>query len=63
MDHYKPTISLDPTDNYEKAKQDLLQALKSCSELNPQQKECLVKEIFGAANVAFLCNILNQHLR
>ena len=62
MDNYKPTVGIEPTDKYEKAKQDLLQALKSYGELTPQEKECLMQEFFGVANVATVCNMLKQYL-
>lgn len=60
MDKYKLTVGVEPTDKYEKAKQDLLQALKSCRELNPQERESLLNELFGAANVVVLDSILNR---
>ena len=62
MDNYKPTLGIEPTDKYEKAKQDLLQALKSYGELTSQEKECLMQEFFGVANVATVCNMLKQYL-
>ena len=62
MDNYKPTLGTEPTDKYEKAKQDLLQALKSYGELTSQEKECLMQEFFGVANVATVCNMLKQYL-
>lgn len=60
MDNYEFKIGVEPTDKYEKAKKDLLQALKSFGELLPIQKEYLIKEIFVAANVAIVCNVLNN---
>ena len=60
MDNYEFKIGAEPTDKYEKAKKDLLQALKSFGELLPIQKEYLIKEILGATNVEILCNILNS---
>jgi hypothetical protein len=60
MDNYEFKIGVEPTDKYEKAKKDLLQALKSFGELVPIQKEYLIKEILGATNVEILCNILNS---
>ena len=62
MNNYKPTVGIEPTDKYGKAKQDLLQALKSYGELSPQEKECLMQEFFGATNVAFICNMLKRYL-
>lgn len=53
-------VDVELKNNYEKARKDLLQALKSFDELLPNQKEHLIKEIFGAANVAIVCNVLNN---
>lgn len=63
MNNYKPTVGIEPKNKYEKAKQDLLRALKSYGELSPQEKECLMQEFFGAANVAAVCDILKHYLR
>lgn len=63
MDAYKLTVEIEPTDKYEKAKKDLLQALKSYGELTAQEKECLMQEFFGAANVASILNVLKQYFR
>ena len=63
MDSYKPTVEIEPTDKYEKAKTDLLQALKSYGELTPKEKECLMKEFFGATNVATVCDLLKHYYR
>lgn len=54
-------IDAEPKDNYEKARQDLLQALKSYGDLSPTEKESLMKEFFGVANVAAVCNMLKQY--
>ena len=62
MEHYKLAIVVDPTNKYEKAKMDLIQALKSYGELTPQEKECLMQEFFGVANIATVCNMLKQYL-
>lgn len=61
MDEFKPILGIEPTDKYEKARQDLLQALKSYGDLSPTEKESLMKEFFGVANVATVCNMLKQH--
>ena len=63
MNDYKLTVGLESMDSYKKAKQDLLQALKSYSELTPKQKDELLSEFFGATNVIALCNALNQYFR
>ena len=61
MDKFNLTIGIEPTNNYLKARQDLAQALKSYSELTPQEKECLMQEFFGAANIAVVCNMLKYY--
>ena len=60
MEHYKLTIVVDPTNKYEKAKMDLIQAFKSYSELTPMEKECLAKEIWGAAQVEMAKTLLGM---
>ena len=62
MDNYKLTIGVESTDKYEKAKQDLIEALTSYNELTCREKESLMQEFFGAVNVAYICNILKQYL-
>ena len=52
-----------PTDDYKKAKQDLIQAMRSIQKLSPQQQQMLAEELFGAANVMVLSQILRQYLR
>ena len=63
MDKFNLTIGIEPTDKYLKAHQDLTQALKSYSELTPQEKERLMQEFFGAENVALVCNMLSFYFR
>ena len=58
MEEYKLTLGMEPTDDYKKAKQDLIQAMRSIQKLSPQQQE-----LFGAANVMVLSQILRQYLR
>jgi len=61
MNNYKLTIGLESSDPYEKAKQDLLQALKSYGELSQPEKEKLMREFFGEATVATFCNALKHY--
>ena len=61
MDNYKPVVGIEPINKYEKAKQDLLQALKSYGDLTSEEKECLIREFFDSSSVAMICNILKQH--
>ena len=60
MEHYKMTVGIAPTNKYEKAKMDLIQAFKSYSELTPMEKECLAKEIWGAAQVEMAKTLLGM---
>lgn len=62
MDKYKLTFGIEPTDKYNKAKQDLIQALKSLQELSPQEQRVLIEELFGAAQVAIAINMFNKYL-
>ena len=47
--------------NYEKAKQDVLQAAKSIDELTPQQQEQLAKDLFGASTVLTMYHLMRQY--
>ncbi|MBR3954794.1 MAG: hypothetical protein IKJ63_04915 [Clostridia bacterium] len=58
MDNIKVTLNLEPTEEYQKAKTDLFQALYSFSKLSDRQKEQLAKEIFGASQVNFVIKIM-----
>ena len=60
MEEYKLTLGMEPTDDYKKAKQDLIRAIRK---LSPQQQQMLAEELFGAANVMVLSQILRQYLR
>ena len=63
MEEYKLTLEMEPTDDYKKAKQDLIQAMRSIQKLTPQQQLMLAEELFEAANVMVLSQILRQYLR
>ena len=60
MDNYRVTVGIEPTNDYDKAKQDIMQALISIRKLPPQQQQMLAEELVGAANVATLLTIFNQ---
>ncbi len=60
MDYFKPTFGVEPKNKYDKAKQDLIKAMNSVRELTDQEQRMLVMELFGAANVATLLNLLNR---
>ena len=61
MENYKLTVNIEPTDKYEKAKQDLLEARKSFSELSSDQQWYLISDIFGAEAVATLCQTMQKY--
>lgn len=63
MEKYKLTLGIEPTNDYQKARQDLIQAMKSIHKLSQQQQQMLAEELFGAANVMVLSQILHQYLR
>lgn len=56
MMHYEPHITIDPTDKYEKAKKDALQALNSISDLNMQQQQQLLGELVSIWQWRMLIN-------
>ena len=45
-----------------KAKEDILQAARSISELTPQQQEQLIKDLFGATAVVTMYRIMQQYI-
>ena len=49
-------------DKYEKAKQDLIQALHSLEELSTEERHVLTEEVFGVAQVAVAVDIFNKYL-
>lgn len=63
MEEYKLALGIEPTDDYKKAKQDLVQAMWSIQKLSLQQQQMLAEELFGVANVMILNQILRQYLR
>ena len=63
MDNYKITFGIEPIDRYLKAKQDIFEAWNSLNQLTVQEQECLMKEIFGVANIVALMETLKQYLK
>jgi len=47
MNDYKINLSVEPTNDYDKAKMDIIQAMNSIQKLSPQQREQLARELFG----------------
>ncbi|MCM1316186.1 MAG: hypothetical protein NC205_08315 [Prevotella sp.] len=60
MNGYTIKPSIEPNDKYEKARQDVFQAIKSLQELTSQQQEQLATEIFGCESVALMQRIMQQ---
>lgn len=60
MDCFKPTFGIEPTNKYDKAKQDLIKAMNSVRELTDQEQRMLAMELFGAANVVAVLNLLGR---
>lgn len=63
MNNIELKLDTEPKEKYEKAKKDLLQALKSYGELTLTERECLMTEFFGATNIAIVCNMLNKYFK
>lgn len=61
MENFKVTLNIEPTDDYAKAKMDLLKALESIRALPPHLQQHLAEEMFGAQAVAVLTRILQQY--
>lgn len=54
----KPTI--EPQNKYEKARQDILQALNSIQKLTPQEQQQLAYELLGVNAVNSFIALINQ---
>ena len=60
MDGYDVNLSIEPKDRYEKAKKDVIQAMKSMQELTSQQRDQLAKELFGLEAVAYIQRMMQR---
>lgn len=60
MQDYRITVGIDPTSNYQKAKNDLIEALQSFSKLSYEEKEQLCREFMGAEAFAAFCQVAQQ---
>lgn len=54
----KPTI--DPKDNYEKARKDVIQAMNSIQKLTSQEQQQLAYELLGVNAVNSFITLMNQ---
>lgn len=60
MNEFKMKVDIEPTDKYQKAKLDLLQAIKSFESLTPDNRKRLIEEVFGVARVAAVMELINN---
>lgn len=60
MDNYRITIRVEPTNDYDKAKQDSMQAMISIRKLPLHQQQMLAEEFVGMEKVSVLQNIFHQ---
>ena len=63
ISNYKPKLSIESTDKYEKARDDVLKAKQSVSELTPQQKKRLAEEVFGFEAANKIIMFIQQNFR
>lgn len=54
MNDYKINLSVEPTNDYDKAKKDIFQAMSSIQKLSPQQREQLARELVGVEKNEFM---------
>lgn len=60
MDNYQVTVGVEPTNDYDKTKQDVVKALDSIRKLSPRQQQMLAEELVGTTKVAILLKLFNQ---
>lgn len=58
MDCFKLTMGIEPTNKYDKAKQDLIQAMNSIRELSQQEQQKLFTELLGASGIATVLKLI-----
>ena len=58
----KPTIGVEPTDPYEKARQDILTAINSVRALPPERQEMIERELFQAVDVSAALRLMQYLL-
>lgn len=61
MEEYKITFGIEPTDEYIKAKNDIIEAMSSIQKLTPQEQQALAQEIFGAESVKLVMDMIRQY--
>lgn len=60
MSEYEMKVDIEPKNNYEKAKQDLIKAKLSFDKLTAQEKKDLITEALGIEAVQSIKNILSR---
>lgn len=60
MNEYEMRVDVEPKNNYEKARQDLIKARLSFDKLTDQEKKKLFSEVIGAETMQFLLNFLGR---
>ncbi|MBE6550552.1 MAG: hypothetical protein E7665_00315 [Ruminococcaceae bacterium] len=60
MNNYKIALKPESTNKYEKAKQDLIEALKSFNELSYEQQWNLINDVFGAKAVETFYQVMQK---
>lgn len=60
MDEYEMKVDIEPKNNYEKAKLDLIKAISSFDKLTVQEKQDLITEALGIEAMRDFKNILNR---
>ena len=63
MNDYKISVGIDPTDEYEKAKSDMLKAIESIRLLAPVQQQKLAEELLVIAGFTNFCQLLDRYYR
>lgn len=60
MGEYEMKVDIEPENNYEKAKQDLIKAISSFDKLTVQEKQDLITEALGIEAMRDFKNILSR---
>ncbi len=60
VDNNKFTISIEPKDKYEKARKDVIEAMKSFQDLTAFQQQQLVQVLLGYEGFTRLCSLINN---
>lgn len=61
MDECRITMGIEPTNDYMKAKQDILQAMKSVQKLSPIERQALAQEMFRITQFMTLWQMFGQY--